>query len=265
MFVSRPYTISTPTHANDSERIRRLPATKGCFCGRSWTTANARDDRALTLHGGGRGFESPRLHFRKRLFCRTNLTGKQELWSASRIYYCSAALRAYGHGDRQVRLEVLEEPRVGCGANLGRPDGYSLLFGPPRVLEPEPVSAGTRARTTTGATRPGAPSARGQVPPPPKLSWAPTSGSNPPASPTAPVTAVLRPASGGPSTSSASPSAPRTSRTKSTARTQGSGALWLSLLCVLDQCPFTAAVLRTPGARCVGSTLSPRGLPRRPR
>ena len=31
---------------------------------------NDGDDRALTLHGGGQGFESPRLHSENTLICR---------------------------------------------------------------------------------------------------------------------------------------------------------------------------------------------------
>jgi hypothetical protein len=56
------YTSSTPTHANDCEHPRMLPEANPYICQVFRTTANLYDDRALTLHGGGQGFESPRLH-----------------------------------------------------------------------------------------------------------------------------------------------------------------------------------------------------------
>ena len=35
---------------------------------------------ALTLHGGGQGFESPRLHFENTLLCRINLRSRISAW-----------------------------------------------------------------------------------------------------------------------------------------------------------------------------------------
>jgi hypothetical protein len=64
------YTSSTPTHANDGEQARSVPQRNPLICRYFWTPANSHDVMDLTLHGGGQGFESPRLHSKNVAFCR---------------------------------------------------------------------------------------------------------------------------------------------------------------------------------------------------
>ena len=52
------YTISTPTDANDGEQPRDIRKGNTTFCRIFWTTSDARDNRLLTLHGRGQGWNT---------------------------------------------------------------------------------------------------------------------------------------------------------------------------------------------------------------
>jgi hypothetical protein len=119
------YTNSTPTHTNNGEQARSVPPRIPLICRYFRTPANSRDIKNLTLHGGGQGFESPRLHYRNVAVVIITKRNFLLRWGCGPVHNCSLSSHSANSSSGSISsvrsLRSATSPRGAPGPEA--PDG----------------------------------------------------------------------------------------------------------------------------------------------